>query len=275
MSIRASSRDCATAWSARSAADASRRSPACRSQPHTFYMGVASGGVWKTTDAGATWLPITDGKIPVGSIGVDRRRASRIRTSSTSAQARTTSAATSRPAAASTSRPTAADVELRRAATMPARSARCASIRRIPNIVCVAAIGERVQAERPSAASIRTTRRRRRRGRRCCSSPTAPAPSDIEMQPGNPDVRLRVDVARPAQAVDDHQRRARGRLLQEHRRRRALGRRSPTACPTELVGKAQHRRHRGESESRLRARRSQARRRPLSLRRCRRRRGRW
>ena len=38
-------------------------------QPHTFYMGVASGGVWKTTDAGQNWNPISDGKIPVGSIG--------------------------------------------------------------------------------------------------------------------------------------------------------------------------------------------------------------
>jgi photosystem II stability/assembly factor-like uncharacterized protein len=39
------------------------------SQPRTFYMGVASGGVFKTTDAGETWLPITDGQVPVGSIG--------------------------------------------------------------------------------------------------------------------------------------------------------------------------------------------------------------
>src|SRR5438477_11361392 len=39
------------------------------SQPNTFYMGVASGGVWKTTDYGANWFPISDGKIPVGSIG--------------------------------------------------------------------------------------------------------------------------------------------------------------------------------------------------------------
>ena len=39
------------------------------SEPATFYMGVASGGVWKTTDAGQTWAPISDGKIPVGSIG--------------------------------------------------------------------------------------------------------------------------------------------------------------------------------------------------------------
>jgi photosystem II stability/assembly factor-like uncharacterized protein len=39
------------------------------SQPKTFYMGVASGGLFRTTDAGATWVPITDGKVPVGSTG--------------------------------------------------------------------------------------------------------------------------------------------------------------------------------------------------------------
>src|ERR1044071_3040335 len=39
------------------------------SQKNTFYMGVASGGVFRTTDAGAHWVPITDGKVPVGSTG--------------------------------------------------------------------------------------------------------------------------------------------------------------------------------------------------------------
>jgi len=39
------------------------------SQPRTFYMGVASGGLFKTTDAGATWVPMTDGKVPLGSMG--------------------------------------------------------------------------------------------------------------------------------------------------------------------------------------------------------------
>src|SRR5439155_19051319 len=34
-----------------------------------FYMGVASGGLFRTTDAGATWVPITDGKVPLGSSG--------------------------------------------------------------------------------------------------------------------------------------------------------------------------------------------------------------
>lgn len=38
------------------------------SQPTTFYMGVASGGLFKTTDNGRTWLPITE-QVPVGSSG--------------------------------------------------------------------------------------------------------------------------------------------------------------------------------------------------------------
>ncbi len=39
------------------------------SQPRTFYMGVASGGVFRTTDGGESWVPLTDGKVPLGSVG--------------------------------------------------------------------------------------------------------------------------------------------------------------------------------------------------------------
>lgn len=35
----------------------------------TYYMGTTGGGVWKTTDGGTTWGNISDGYIPVGSIG--------------------------------------------------------------------------------------------------------------------------------------------------------------------------------------------------------------
>ena len=39
------------------------------SQPRTFYMGVASGGLFRTTDGGVNWEPLTDGKVPVASMG--------------------------------------------------------------------------------------------------------------------------------------------------------------------------------------------------------------
>lgn len=39
------------------------------SQPNTFYMGVASGGLFRTIDGGESWVPITDGKVPLGSTG--------------------------------------------------------------------------------------------------------------------------------------------------------------------------------------------------------------
>jgi photosystem II stability/assembly factor-like uncharacterized protein len=37
-------------------------------RPNVFYIGVNNGGVWKTTDAGRTWVPIFDDQ-PTGSIG--------------------------------------------------------------------------------------------------------------------------------------------------------------------------------------------------------------
>ena len=32
-------------------------------------MGSTGGGVWKTTDAGHTWRSMSDGQIPVASMG--------------------------------------------------------------------------------------------------------------------------------------------------------------------------------------------------------------
>ncbi len=42
------------------------------SHPHTFYAGYTGGGVWKTTDAGINWHPISDGFFETGSIGAIR-----------------------------------------------------------------------------------------------------------------------------------------------------------------------------------------------------------
>ena len=39
------------------------------SQPSTYYFGGTGGGVFKTTNGGADWKPVTDGQIATGSVG--------------------------------------------------------------------------------------------------------------------------------------------------------------------------------------------------------------
>src|SRR5580698_3050171 len=39
------------------------------SQPQVYYFGATGGGVWKTTDGGATWVPISDGQFANGDVG--------------------------------------------------------------------------------------------------------------------------------------------------------------------------------------------------------------
>ena len=38
-------------------------------QPNTYYFGAVGGGVWKTTDSGATWAPVSDGLFKTSSVG--------------------------------------------------------------------------------------------------------------------------------------------------------------------------------------------------------------
>ncbi|HLJ51177.1 MAG TPA: hypothetical protein VKU01_34450 [Bryobacteraceae bacterium] len=39
------------------------------SQPQVYYQGATGGGVWKTTDAGITWAPVSDRYFKTGSVG--------------------------------------------------------------------------------------------------------------------------------------------------------------------------------------------------------------
>ncbi|MBI3707460.1 MAG: glycosyl hydrolase [Proteobacteria bacterium] len=41
----------------------------CPVDPTTFYFGACAGGVWKTTDAGLTWLCMTDGVFKTAAVG--------------------------------------------------------------------------------------------------------------------------------------------------------------------------------------------------------------
>lgn len=38
-------------------------------RPYEYYFGATGGGLWKTTDGGTTWKPMTDGKITSSSVG--------------------------------------------------------------------------------------------------------------------------------------------------------------------------------------------------------------
>ena len=48
------------------------RSLSCTGSPgrrHEYYFGATGGGLWKTSDSGTTWFPVTDGQISSSSIG--------------------------------------------------------------------------------------------------------------------------------------------------------------------------------------------------------------
>ena len=38
-------------------------------RPLEYYFGAVGGGVWKTTDGGTTWAPVTDGQLRSSSVG--------------------------------------------------------------------------------------------------------------------------------------------------------------------------------------------------------------
>src|SRR6187399_3299713 len=40
-----------------------------KGQPKVAYYGAVGGGLWKTTDGGDTWMPITDGQLTSASVG--------------------------------------------------------------------------------------------------------------------------------------------------------------------------------------------------------------
>ena len=39
------------------------------SRPHEYYFGATGGGLWKTTDGGTSWSPVTDGQLHSSSVG--------------------------------------------------------------------------------------------------------------------------------------------------------------------------------------------------------------
>ena len=184
------------------------------SQPNTFYMGSTGGGVWKTTDAGHTWVNVSDGQIPLGSMGaieVSLSDPNVIYAGTGSSKIRS-------------------NVSIGRGiykSTDAGKTWTFAGLRDVgqiatvrvhptnPDMVWVAALGNPF-ADNPERGVYRTTDGGKNWQKVLHISDSAGA-ADLELQPGSPNVALRLHVARPAQAVDHHQRRARRRHLQEHR----------------------------------------------------------
>src|SRR4029079_3116524 len=40
-----------------------------KGRPHEAYFGAVGGGLWKTTDGGMSWSPVTDGQVKSASVG--------------------------------------------------------------------------------------------------------------------------------------------------------------------------------------------------------------
>src|SRR5262245_45442109 len=38
-------------------------------RPNEYYFGASGGGLWKSTDGGTTWKPVTDGQLNSSSVG--------------------------------------------------------------------------------------------------------------------------------------------------------------------------------------------------------------
>ena len=236
------------------------------SQPRTFYMGVASGGLFRTTDGGATWTPITDGKIPRRVDGLDRRGGVRSEHHLPRHRLRRRpQQRVDRPRRLQVDR-RRRDLAVRSACTTPGRSARCASIRRIRTSRGSRRYGDAFK--RNAERGVFKTTTAARRGGRCCSSTTASARWTSSCSPANPNIVYAVDVAaerKPWTIISgardggfykstdggEH-------FTQDHDR----------SCRPELIGKANLAVTAAKPESRLRARRGEARRRALSIGRC-------
>ena len=165
-----------------------------------FYFGAVNGGVWRTDDAGRTWQPIFD-SVNVGSIGaiaVAPSAPNIIYVGTGEADMRSDIAQ-----GIGMFRSADGGKTLARASASPtrSRSARSSSIRAIPNVVFVAALGHPYgpNAER---GVFRSTRWRRALDQDAATRTTNTGAIDLAFEPGNPQRRLRGDVADAPPAVE-------------------------------------------------------------------------
>jgi hypothetical protein len=181
------------------------------SQPRTFYMGVASGGLFRTTDGGATWTPIADGRIPLGSMGSIAVADSdpNIIYVGTGSDGVRSNVSTGRGVYKTTDGgATWQFAGLPNAGQIGAVRVHPSN----PNVVWVAAYGDAFK-QSPERGVFKTDDGGKT-WRKVLYINDGIGAMDVEIQPGNPGVDTRGCPA--GRSVDDHQRIARWRFLQEH-----------------------------------------------------------
>jgi photosystem II stability/assembly factor-like uncharacterized protein len=203
-------------------------------EPHTFYFGSTGGGVWKTTDAGANWSNITDGQITVGSMGdIDVANSDPNVIYAGTGSDGLSLQRLDRQGRLEVGR-CGEDVEARRA--QGRRQHRRVRVHPTnPNVAIVAAIGDPFRPT--NARGIYRTTDGGATWQRTLYVSDSTGAVDVEFNAGDPNGAVRRDVARRAQAVDDHLGRDGRRHLQEHGWRRHLGALT-NGLPNGLVGKA-------------------------------------
>ena len=208
-------------------------------RPNEYYMGATGGGLWKTTDGGTTWKPVTDGQITSSSVGAvavcaveSRRRLHRHAASPTSAA---TSSRATAPTRSTDGGKTWTHIGLDRHAGH--REDPRAS-RPTRDIVLRRGVRPSRGAE-PGARRLPDRRTAARRGTRSCSATTRPAPIDLIIDPNEPAGDLRRAVGGVPQRRGDVERRPGQRPLQVDRRRRSLDRdhRAIPGCRRACSGK--------------------------------------
>ena len=127
--------------------------------PKVAYFGATGGGLWKTTDGGENWAPVTDGQIKSASVGAvavsETQSRHRLHRHGRVVHPRQHHAGRRRLQIDRRRQ----DVDARRLRRTPTRSRRSASTRRTPNIVFVADLREIRRAER-RARRLQEHRRR-------------------------------------------------------------------------------------------------------------------
>ncbi len=202
-----------------------------KGRPREAYFGAVGGGLWKTTDAGDNWAPVTDGQLDelVGRRGrrvriEPRRRLHRhgrvVHPRQHHARRRRLQVHRRRQ-----------DLDATSAFATSRRSPRSASIR--PTPTSSSSPPSATTAGRATNAACSRAPTAARPGRKCCSATARPAPSTSSIDRKNPERDVRGAVGGVSRRVPDVERRPGQRPLQVHRRRRARGPRSRAtpACP--------------------------------------------